>query len=99
MEKTASEKIELLQERLELEKEKKELIFSLKNNFPVPTRVSYRFEEFYLTCEHFDTKLSVKLYEGELKYFFENYKTVLQNVYTILPSHQKCLEIHLSLYP
>jgi len=53
---------------------KKELIFSLKNKFSVPTRVSCRFEEFYLTCDQFDTKLSVRLYEGELKYFFENYK-------------------------
>mgnify|MGYP003290146168 CR=1 FL=1 len=33
MEKTASEKIELLQERLELEKEKKELIFSLYDDW------------------------------------------------------------------
>ncbi len=53
---------------------KKELIFSLKNSIPVPERVSYSYNEFYLTCNGPDTKLSVKLYEGELKYFFENYK-------------------------
>lgn len=53
---------------------KKELIFSLKNQFSVPRRVSYRFGEFYLACNEEETKLSVLLYEGELKYFFENYK-------------------------
>lgn len=52
---------------------KKELIFSLKNKFPVPKRVSFGYHEFYLSCNGFDTKLSVKLYEGELKYFFKNY--------------------------
>lgn len=54
--------------------QKKELIFSFKNKLPVPKCVSYGYHEFYLTCDNFNTKLSVKLYEGELKYFFENYK-------------------------
>ena len=52
----------------------KELIFLLKNEFPVPKQVSYGYQEFYLTCHGEDSKLSIKLYEGELKYFFENYK-------------------------
>lgn len=55
-------------------KSQKELIFLLKNDIPVPKRVSYGYQEFYLTCNGEDSKLSVKLYEGELKYFFENYK-------------------------
>ena len=52
----------------------KELIFLLKNDISVPKRVSYRYQEFYLTCNGENSKLSVKLYEGNLKYFFENYK-------------------------
>lgn len=52
----------------------KELIFLLKNDIPLPKRVSYGYQEFYLTCNGKDSKLSIRLYEGELKYFFENYK-------------------------
>jgi len=52
----------------------KELIFSLENDIPIPKRVSYGLENFYLTCNGKDTRLSVHLYEGELKYYFENYK-------------------------
>lgn len=52
----------------------KELIFSFTNDVPVPKRVSYGYHEFYLTCNGKDSKLSVKLYDGTLKYFFENYR-------------------------
>lgn len=52
----------------------KELIFNLKNNLPVPKRVSYGYHEFYLTSAGTDTKLSVRLYDGALKYFYEDYK-------------------------
>ena len=52
----------------------KELIFLLENDVPVPKRVSYNLGEFYLICNGKDSKLSVRLFEGELKYFLENYK-------------------------
>jgi len=52
----------------------KELIFSLENDIPVPKRVSYGYNNFYLICNGKETRLSVKLYDGTLKYFFENYK-------------------------
>ena len=52
----------------------KELIFSLRNEVSVPERISYHLDSFYLICNHTSTKLSVRLYEGELKYFFQNYK-------------------------
>jgi len=52
----------------------KELIFSLENDIPVPKRVSCGYNEFYFICNGKDSKLSVKLYDGTLKYFFENYK-------------------------
>lgn len=52
----------------------KELIFSLENDVPVPKRVSYGYNEFYLICNGKDSRVSVKLYDGTLKYFFENHK-------------------------
>lgn len=52
----------------------KELIFTLKNTLPIPRRVSYGYQEFYLTCDNSTTKLSVRLYDGTLKYFYEDYK-------------------------
>ena len=52
----------------------KELFFSLKYEFSISKPISYRYKEFYLSCNKTYVKLSVKLYEGTLKYFFENYK-------------------------
>lgn len=54
--------------------EQKELIFTLKNNITIPKRVSYGYHEFYLICNGDESKLSVRLYDGTLKYFFPNYK-------------------------
>ncbi len=54
--------------------EQKELIFTLKNDISVPKRVSYRYQDFYLICNGETSKLSIHLYDGELKYFFDNYK-------------------------
>lgn len=52
----------------------KELIFSLTSDISVPKQVSYGYDAFYLICNGREAKLSVRLYEGSLKYFFENYK-------------------------
>ena len=52
----------------------KELLFTLKNTFPVPKRISCGYNEFYLTTEEDITRLRVRLFEGELKYFFDCYK-------------------------
>ncbi len=52
----------------------KELFFSLKHEFPITKQTSYHYNDFYLICNKTSAKLSVKLYEGTLKYFFENYK-------------------------
>lgn len=54
--------------------EQKELLFSLQTAFPLPKRVSCRYDAFYLTADGFDAKLSVLLCEAELKFFFPNYK-------------------------
>jgi len=52
----------------------KELIFLMNNDIPVPKRVSYGYNEFYFIANGTDSKISVRLYDGTLKYFFENYK-------------------------
>lgn len=52
----------------------KELIFFLENDIPVPKRVSYGYNEFYLTCNGNESRIVVRLYDGTLKYFFANYK-------------------------
>jgi len=52
----------------------KELIFTLENDIPVPKRVSYGYNDFYLICNRNESKLTIRLYEGTLKYFFDNYK-------------------------
>lgn len=54
--------------------EKKELIFTLTPDIPMPKRVSCRYEDCYLTANGTEAKLTVRLYDGELKFFFENYK-------------------------
>ena len=53
---------------------KNECIITLKNQYPVPKRISYGFDRFYLTSYQDTTKLSIKIYSGELKYFYPNYK-------------------------
>lgn len=52
----------------------KELIFTLSSEVSLPKRISCRFEEFYLTAEGNTSKLSVRLYDGELKFFLDNPK-------------------------
>ena len=74
-------------------KEQKELIFSIKNDIPMPKRVSYRYENFYLTANGYDTKLTVRLYDGELKFFFENYKD-----YYYLPAEDTAVHKDVATY-
>jgi len=52
----------------------KEMIITLENDYIVPKRVSYQYKDYYFTINKNTTKIRVPLYEGELKYFYENYK-------------------------
>ena len=52
----------------------KEMIITLENDYIVPKRVSHQIQDFYFTIHKNTTKIRVPLYEGELKYFYENYK-------------------------
>ena len=55
-------------------KEGQEMIITLENDYIVPKRVSYQFKDYYFTINKNTTKIRIPLYEGELKYFYENYK-------------------------
>lgn len=54
--------------------EGQEMIITLTNDYIVPKRVSYQFKNYYFTINKNTTKIRIPLYEGELKYFYENYK-------------------------
>lgn len=51
-----------------------EIIITLKNNYTVPKRVSFQQDEFYFTMNKDITKVRIAIFEGELKYFYPNYK-------------------------
>ena len=51
-----------------------EMIITLENDYIVPKRVSYQFKEYYFTIHKNVTKIRIPLFEGELKYFYDNYK-------------------------
>lgn len=51
-----------------------EMIITLENDYIVPKRVSYQFKDYYFTFNKNTTKIRIPLFEGELKYFYENYK-------------------------
>ena len=50
----------------------KEMIFTLSQDEPLPGRASCRYNEYYLRCDKTVSKLTVRLRDGELKYFFQN---------------------------
>lgn len=54
--------------------QEKELILTLTPEFSVPKRISYGCDPLYLTALGDTCKISVRLTQGELKYFFANYK-------------------------
>ena len=51
-----------------------EMIITLENDYIVPKRVSYQYKNYYFTINKNTTKIRIPLFEGELKYFYENYK-------------------------
>ena len=51
-----------------------ELIITLQNKFFVPKRVSYQVKDFYILMNDDITKIRVPVFEGELKFFYPNYK-------------------------
>lgn len=54
--------------------EKKETIIELILDTPVPQRVSFGHQEFYMTAFSNKLKIKINVYTGELKFFYPNYK-------------------------
>lgn len=52
----------------------KELIFTLTSTCAVPKPLSYRYDDCYLTFSQTQIRLCIRLYDGELKFFFDNPK-------------------------
>lgn len=72
---------------------KKELIFLFELDKPLPKRVSCRYEDCYLTACDNEAKLKVQLFEGELKFFFDNYKD-----YYYLPAEDTAIHKNVASY-
>ena len=67
-----------------------ELIITMQNDYPVPRRISHKLNDFSLMISPTRTSIRVPIYEGELHYFYPNYKD-----YYYLPEED--LAIHKSV--
>ncbi|SEW28578.1 ribonuclease H-like domain-containing protein [[Clostridium] fimetarium] len=71
----------------------KETIFSGTLDTAIPKRVSFGNDLFYLTAFNNSLKLRVKVYTGELKYFYSNYKD-----YFYLPEEDTSIHKSIAFY-
>lgn len=51
-----------------------EMIITLSNDYILPKRVSFQCKEYYLTMNQDISRIRIPLYDGELRYFYPNYK-------------------------
>lgn len=51
-----------------------ELIITMQNDYPVPKRISYKLDHIYLMISKSRTSIRVPIYDGNLRYFYSNYK-------------------------
>ncbi|WP_162300626.1 ribonuclease H-like domain-containing protein [Anaerosacchariphilus polymeriproducens] len=70
-----------------------EIIFELQLNIPVPKRISFGNDIFYLTVFQDIVKIKIKIYHGELKYFYKNYKD-----YYYLPKEDTSIHKSVAFY-
>lgn len=70
-----------------------EAVFSLKLPMHVPVRVSCGSDTFYMTCFNDVLKVRCRIYSGELKYFYRNYKD-----YYYLPAEDRALHKSVAFY-
>lgn len=54
--------------------EGEEWIITMQNNYPVPRQLSCKQDCFYLMIGKNRTSLRIPVYEGELHYFYSNYR-------------------------
>lgn len=71
----------------------KELIFTLTPEAPVPKPVSLRFEDCYLTADGATARLCIRLFEGNLRHFFDSPKD-----YYYLPDEDRAIHKSIATY-
>lgn len=70
-----------------------ELLITLANDYPVPRRTTYKYRDFSLSINRTSTQIRIPVYEGELKYFYPNYKD-----YYYLPKEDMAVHKSVSTY-
>jgi hypothetical protein len=75
------------------EQNENEIIFNCTLLQSVPKRVSLGFKDFYITAFQNTMKLRVKIYSGELKFFYSNYKD-----YYYLPNEDMAIHKSVAFY-
>jgi hypothetical protein len=68
----------------------KELLITMRNDYPVPKRVAFQFKDFYFISNADISTLRIPIYSGELHFFYPNYKD-----YYYLP--QEDMAVHKSV--
>ena len=51
-----------------------EMMITLQNTYPVPKRIFHQSNDFYILINKNITKIRIPIFEGELKFFYPNYK-------------------------
>lgn len=70
-----------------------ELILTLKLDAPLPRRFSFGKQDIYLTGYDRQAKLKISIYQGELKYFYPNYRD-----YYFLPEEDRAIHKSVAFY-
>lgn len=70
-----------------------EIIFQLNLPFPVPKKLSYQFDSFYLIANQYTVKIKAEIFYGELKFFYKNYKD-----YYYLPAEDTAIHKSVASY-
>ena len=70
-----------------------EMIMTLGLNTPLPKRFSFGRQDIYLTAYDRQAKLKISIYQGELKYFYPNYRD-----YYFLPEEDRAIHKSVAFY-
>lgn len=71
----------------------KELFFTLSAEYPLPTPVSLGYDDCYLSAKDDCARLRIRLFQGELRYFFENPRD-----YYYLPEEDRAVHKRIASY-
>lgn len=71
----------------------KELLIKVIPDYPLPRQISFRLDDIYLSGNQEKVSLAIRLYEGNLKYFYPNYKD-----YYYLPDEDAAIHKSVAAY-